>query len=229
LVLQIAAELRAKLPALLDDHPLRHAWVYKCDNAASAQAIAPHADEAAVNINLWLVDGWQQQRQQRRRQQQQPRTDSTSATPPAAGTPGVAAPVSATQHRCGDGNRECTDDDDEEEDGSGGGLRVWLKEVPPEFDFQEFNREPSRLLAWLAAQQAEEEEEGDTDGVATGIEERVISHRVNRAVVFDSALVHQSDVSQGAIRPGCRYEDRRMNLTLLFGHRVQHAKQAEAR
>ena len=30
LVLQIASELRAALPELLGQHPLRHAWVYKC-------------------------------------------------------------------------------------------------------------------------------------------------------------------------------------------------------
>lgn len=160
LVLQIAEELRARLPALLEEHPLRHAWVYKCDNSESATAIAPHADEAAVNINIWLVDGWQ-----------------SSA------------------------NRTARDT-------NGGGLKMWLKEVPLEFDFQAFNREPDRLLHWLS----------DTP---EPVQELKITHRANRAVIFNSALVHQSDVPPGTMR-GCSFEDRRMNLTLLFGQRCSN-------
>ncbi len=158
LVLQIATELRARLPALLGKHPLRHAWVYKCDNSETASAIAPHADEAAVNINIWLVDGWQ-----------------------------------SSADRSSD---------------SGGGLKVWLKEVPIDFDFQTFNREPARLLHWLS-------------DAPEPVQELKIAHRANRAVIFNSALVHQSDVPPGAMR-GCSFEDRRMNLTLLFGQRCSN-------
>lgn len=147
------------MPGLFDGHALKHAWVYKYDSAESAQGIAPHADDAAVNVNIWLQDGWQI-----------PETDR----------------------------------------GGGGGLKLWLKEVPLSFDFEEYNRKPAELLSWLASDEA-------TDGGSCPVEEMTVSHRVNRAVIFDSSLVHQSDVA--GIRPDCKYEDRRMNLTLLFGER----------
>jgi hypothetical protein len=177
LVLQIAAELRARLPALLDKHPLRHAWVYKCDNADSASAIAPHADEAAVNINIWLVDGWQSSGDK-----------PTSGTGNTCGSDGTSG-----NNRSGSGGS------------NGGGLKMWLKEVPVDFDFQAFNREPARLLRWLSH-------------APESAQELNIAHRVNRAVIFNSALVHQSDVPTGAMR-GCSFADRRMNFTLLFGQR----------
>ena len=89
---------------------------------------------------------------------------------------------------------------------------MWLKEVPAAFDFDEYNRKPAELLSWLASDEA-------TDGGAQPVEEMAVPHRVNRAVIFNSSLVHQSDVPAGAIRPDCEYADRRMNLTLLFGER----------
>ena len=47
----------------------------------------------------------------------------------------------------------------------------------------------------------------------------MVEHRVNRAVVFNSSLVHTSDVGAGGIAAGCPYANRRMNLTMLFGER----------
>eukprot|EP01048_Picozoa_sp_COSAG05_P010902 COSAG05_NODE_988_length_6284_cov_7.662571_5_plen_111_part_00 len=50
-------------------------------------------------------------------------------------------------------------------------------------------------------------------------EARIIPHKRNRAVVFNSNLIHQSDVvALGA--PA--FEHRRMNLTMLFGERERH-------
>lgn len=53
LLLQIAAELRARLPKILSAHALGQAWAYKYDNSLSAINI--HADCAAVNINFWIT------------------------------------------------------------------------------------------------------------------------------------------------------------------------------
>ncbi len=53
LLVQLAAELRAALPGLLDGHPLQQLWAYKYDSAGGG--IGVHADSAAVNVNLWLT------------------------------------------------------------------------------------------------------------------------------------------------------------------------------
>lgn len=53
LLLQIAAELREKLPGILSGHRLAQAWAYKYDSRL--RAINIHADCAAVNINFWIT------------------------------------------------------------------------------------------------------------------------------------------------------------------------------
>ena len=53
LLIQIAGALRARLPALLADHPLRQLWAYKYDSTLSG--IGMHADFAAVNLNFWIT------------------------------------------------------------------------------------------------------------------------------------------------------------------------------
>lgn len=53
LVLQIAAELRAALPETLGPHPLTQAWAFKAFEESAA--VAAHADDAAVSVNLWLT------------------------------------------------------------------------------------------------------------------------------------------------------------------------------
>jgi len=52
-LLRLARELRAALPNVLGDHSLRYLWVYKYDS--NFKGIKVHADEAAVNFNLWLT------------------------------------------------------------------------------------------------------------------------------------------------------------------------------
>ena len=44
-----------------------------------------------------------------------------------------------------------------------------------------------------------------------------VPYRCNRAVIFDSSLIHES----GGVRFRSGYENRRMNVTLLFGERAE--------
>ena len=60
LIIQIADELRKKLPKILKDHPITHIWAYKYDSRAknkdsSIKGINIHADAAAVNVNFWIT------------------------------------------------------------------------------------------------------------------------------------------------------------------------------
>lgn len=52
LLLQIAEELRAAMPELLANSPLRSLWAYKYDS--QLKGIGTHADSAAVNVNFWV-------------------------------------------------------------------------------------------------------------------------------------------------------------------------------
>ena len=53
LALQIADELRARLPGIFRSHRLEQLWAYKYDSRL--QGIATHADFAAVNVNFWIT------------------------------------------------------------------------------------------------------------------------------------------------------------------------------
>ena len=53
LALQIADELRARLPGIFRSHRLEQLWAYKYDSRL--QGIATHADFAAVNVNFWVT------------------------------------------------------------------------------------------------------------------------------------------------------------------------------
>ena len=53
LALQIAEELRARLPGIFGHHRLEQLWAYKYDSRL--QGIATHADFAAVNVNFWVT------------------------------------------------------------------------------------------------------------------------------------------------------------------------------
>jgi len=53
LLLQIAQELRQRLPGLLGDKPLALAWAYKYCGPFSG--LGPHADDGAVAVNFWLT------------------------------------------------------------------------------------------------------------------------------------------------------------------------------
>lgn len=54
LLLQLARELRDRLPRVIPDLPLQMMWGYKCDNTLPGLAV--HADDAAVNVNFWITE-----------------------------------------------------------------------------------------------------------------------------------------------------------------------------
>jgi Flp pilus assembly protein TadD len=54
LLLQLAWELRERLPRVLRGLPLQMMWGYKCDNTLPGLAV--HADDAAVNVNFWITE-----------------------------------------------------------------------------------------------------------------------------------------------------------------------------
>ncbi len=53
LLLQIAQELRHRLPGLLGDQPLSLAWAYRYCGPFSG--LGPHADDGAVAVNFWIT------------------------------------------------------------------------------------------------------------------------------------------------------------------------------
>lgn len=85
-----------------------------------------------------------------------------------------------------------------------GGLVVWDKEAPPEWAFDEYNTSTASGQARI--------ERFLRDAGATAVR---IPHRANRAVLFNSDLFHRTD----RIRFREGYENRRINITMLFGRR----------
>ena len=81
-----------------------------------------------------------------------------------------------------------------------GGLVVWDKEAPPEWGFGDYNANPQKLRDFVAA---------------SGARALTVPHRQNRVLVFNSDLCHETDKITFA--PG--YENRRINITLLYGER----------
>lgn len=95
-----------------------------------------------------------------------------------------------------------TPEDANLEPGSGG-LEVFTREAPLEWDFEKYNKDQEALQAFVA----------DSNSL-------VIPYRENRAVVFNSNLVHKTD----SFRFKEGYENRRINITMLFGYRGQAPK-----
>lgn len=89
-------------------------------------------------------------------------------------------------------------------DPDSGGMVIWDREAPPDWGVDQYNTydpvQQQRILDYL-------EREG-----ATRV---VVPYRQNRCVIFDSDLFHKTD----DIHFGGRYEDRRINVTLLYGTR----------
>jgi len=54
LLLQLAWELRERLPRVIPGLPLQMMWGYKCDSTLPGLGV--HADEAAVNVNFWITE-----------------------------------------------------------------------------------------------------------------------------------------------------------------------------
>jgi hypothetical protein len=83
-----------------------------------------------------------------------------------------------------------------------GGLVVWNKEAPDDWDFAEYNNDKNKHKIQRFLED-------------TGAKPITIPHRQNRAVIFNSNLFHETDV----IDFQDNYESRRINVTLLYGHR----------
>mgnify|MGYP001481523671 CR=1 FL=1 len=95
--------------------------------------------------------------------------------------------------------------DDACTDPEGGGLLVYPVEVPRDWRFADYNTINPKFEAFLRER---------------GSAPRRIAHRQNRAMVFTSKVVHASE--RVDFRPG--YENRRINITLLFGDRRADGK-----
>jgi len=89
-------------------------------------------------------------------------------------------------------------------DPSSGGLVVYDKEAPKEWNFKDYNSDRNKpaIVSWLKD---------------VGAEAIKIPYRANRAVIFNSDLFHESD----HIAFKDDYLSRRINITLLYGHRLK--------
>ena len=81
-----------------------------------------------------------------------------------------------------------------------GGLVVWDVAAPLEWDFERYNRDEPSIREFLRER---------------GSKAIRIPYRANRAVIFDSDLFHETDEMKFADG----YENRRINITLLYGDR----------
>jgi hypothetical protein len=147
ILLQLATELADGLPRILKGHQLKYLWAYKYDSEYTG--INLHADQAAVNVNIWL-------------------------------TP-----------------------DEANLDAASGGLIVFTAKPPEDWDFVRYNTDTELVREQLLR--------------PTDFANVTVPYRCNRAVIFDSALFHQTDIFK--FRKG--YTNRRINLTLLFGDMKQ--------
>ena len=85
-------------------------------------------------------------------------------------------------------------------DPQSGGLVIWDVAAPLSWDFAKFNRDTRAIRDFLAK---------------AGSKSTIVPYRANRAVIFDSDLFHETDV----IRFKEGYQNRRINVTMLFGRR----------
>jgi tetratricopeptide (TPR) repeat protein len=83
-----------------------------------------------------------------------------------------------------------------------GGLKVYDVPAPADWSFEQYNTDSTRIYDFLKRH--------DTGCVT-------VPHRCNRAVLFNSALFHETDT----IRFVDRYEARRVNMTYLFGQQLR--------
>jgi tetratricopeptide (TPR) repeat protein len=87
-------------------------------------------------------------------------------------------------------------------DPDSGGLKVYDVPAPADWTFEQYNTDGERIYAFLKQHDA---------GCVT------VPHRCNRAVLFNSALFHETDT----IRFVDRYDARRVNMTYLFGQQLR--------
>ncbi|HVR68748.1 MAG TPA: hypothetical protein VMT98_19020 [Verrucomicrobiae bacterium] len=89
-------------------------------------------------------------------------------------------------------------------DADHGGLVVYDREAPADWDFAKFNNNLPAIRQFL----------GESGSRAV-----TVPYRQNRAVIFNSDLFHNTD--RFTFAPG--YENRRINVTMLFGNRHETA------
>jgi len=87
-------------------------------------------------------------------------------------------------------------------DPESGGLKVYDVPAPADWTFEQYNADSTLIYEFLKRHDA---------GCVT------VPHRCNRAVLFNSALFHETDT----IRFVDRYEARRVNMTYLFGQQLR--------
>jgi len=90
------------------------------------------------------------------------------------------------------------------QDRNSGGMVVYDVEAPLDWDFDSYNKQGAKIGSFLAAR---------------GARGTVIPYRCNRAVIFNSDLFHATAPIN--FRRG--YENRRINVTLLYGKRESAA------
>jgi hypothetical protein len=88
-----------------------------------------------------------------------------------------------------------------------GGLTVYPAKAPKQMDFVAINQDPAAIHRFLAG---------------TGVQPVNIPYRQNRCVIFNSDLFHATQSLR--FKPG--YENRRVNMTMLFGRRGDARGQA---
>ncbi len=87
-------------------------------------------------------------------------------------------------------------------DPASGGLIVHTREAPLEWDFADYNGDEAAIRKFLAS--------GPCEAIT-------VPYRQNRALIFNSNLFHESD----GFEFNDAYADRRINITMLFGHRAR--------
>ena len=94
-------------------------------------------------------------------------------------------------------------------DSASGGLLVFDVEAPLDWNFSTYNRDSSAIADFLEREKA------------TPIK---IPYRQNRAVIFNSNLFHATD----ALKFRSGYEYRRINITMLYGDRIDAVHRFDA-
>ncbi len=87
-----------------------------------------------------------------------------------------------------------------EDEAGGGGLRFFDVAAPPEWRFENYNHQETALRAEIKRH---------------GASPRDVTYKCNRASIFDSSLIHETI----PLRFHEGYENRRINVTMLFGER----------
>jgi len=82
-----------------------------------------------------------------------------------------------------------------------GGLRVYTVPAPSTWSFHDYNRDPEQIYEFLSKNHSSS---------------ITVPYKGNRAVLFNSALFHETD----AIKFKEGYENRRVNMTYLFGSQL---------